>query len=141
MKEDSGNGNNALEITGSDWKSEAGPLRVFLNDKSITEIMVNRWDRIFIEREGKIVESDMKFTNAEGLLRFVRALAVAVGRELNRRFPTLDARLPDGSRLNLVVPPIALDGPSITIRKASDSVLSYQDLIGRGTLNGKSMFF
>jgi len=103
--------------------------------------MVNRWDRIYIERDGVIVESDMKFTNAEALLRFVRALAVSVGRELNRRYPTLDARLPDGARLNLVVPPIALDGPSITIRKSSDSVLSYQDLIKHGTLDGKSMFF
>ena len=141
MKEDSGSGGGQLEITGTDWKSEAGPLRALLNDKTISEIMVNRWDKIYIERNGKIVDAEQKFANAEALLRFVRALAVGVGRELNRRYPTLDARLPDGSRLNLVVPPIALDGPSITIRKSNDSVMNYQELINRGALEGKSMFF
>ena len=130
-----------LEVTGSDWKSEAGPLKVYLNDKSISEIMVNRWDKIFIERAGQITEADLKFVNAEALARFVRALVVSVGREVNRRSPTLDARMPDGSRLNLVVPPIALDGPSITIRKSNDTILSYQELINRGALDGKAMFF
>ncbi|WP_413291591.1 CpaF family protein [Bdellovibrio sp. HCB337] len=146
MKDDANNqnnfGNNAtIEIVNSDWKSEAGPIKVFLNDKTVSEIMVNRWDKIFIERNGKIVEAEHHFTNAEALMRLVRALAVAVGKELNRRFPYIDARLPDGSRLNLVVPPVSLEGPSITIRKASDSVLSYQDLINRGSIDGKAVFF
>lgn len=146
MKDDTNNQNilaipGPVEIVNSDWKSEAGPLKVFLNDKTVSEIMVNRWDRIFIERNGKIVEAEHHFKNAEALARLVRALAVAVGRELNRRFPCLDARLPDGSRLNLVVPPVSLDGPSITIRKASDAILSYQDLIQKGAIDGKAVFF
>jgi len=134
-------GGALLEISSSDWKNEAGPIRAFLTDKTVTEIMVNRWDRIFIERNGRIIESELRFANAEALARLVRALAVSVGKELNRRFPCLDARLPDGSRLNLVVPPVALDGPSITIRKASDQVMTYQELMQRGSIDGKAIFF
>lgn len=146
MKDDGQNGPSNLaqgiiEITSSDWKSEAGPLKVYLNDRTVSEIMVNRWDRVFIERNGLITEAEHGFQNAEALARLVRALAVAVGKELNRRFPCLDARLPDGSRLHLVVPPVALDGPTITIRKASDSVMSYQELIQKGSIDGKAIFF
>lgn len=146
MKEDGQNGPSNLaqgiiDITSSDWKSEAGPLKVYLNDKTVSEVMVNRWDRIFIERNGVISEAEHGFQNAEALARLVRALAVAVGKELNRRFPCLDARLPDGSRLHLVVPPVALDGPTITIRKSSDHVMSYQELIQKGSIDGKAIFF
>lgn len=130
-----------IDIVSSDWKSEAGPLKVYLNDRSISEIMVNRWDRIFIERNGLITEAEHSFQNAEALARLVRALAVSVGKELNRRFPYLDARLSDGSRLHLVVPPVALDGPTITIRKSSEHVMSYQELIQKGAIDGKAIFF
>lgn len=147
MKDDSNNNAAAaqnvipLEIVSHEWKSEAGPIKIFLNDKTISEIMVNRWDRIFIERNGRIIESDKHFANPEALARLVRALAVAVGKELNRRFPCLDARLPDGSRLNLVAPPVALDGPTITIRKATDQVMTYQELLKKGSIDGKAVFF
>lgn len=147
MKDDSNNNAAAalnlapLEIVSNDWKSEAGPLKFFLNDKTVSEIMVNRWDRIFIERNGRIVESDKHFANPEALARLVRALAVAVGKELNRRFPCLDARLPDGSRLNLVAPPVALDGPTITIRKTTDQVMTYQELMKKGSIDDKAVFF
>jgi pilus assembly protein CpaF len=137
MKDES----NSFDITNSDWKSEAGPIKAFLNDKTVSEIMVNRWDRIFIERGGRITQAEHHFANAEALLRLARALAVSVGKELNRRCPYIDARLPDGSRLNLVVPPIALEGPAITIRKSHDSSMSYQALIETGSLDGKAMFF
>jgi pilus assembly protein CpaF len=103
--------------------------------------MVNRFDRIFIERNGLIEEVEMKFQNAEALNRLVQAIAVAVGRELNRRTPYLDARLPDGSRLNIVVPPISVEGPSITIRKASDHVMTYQELVERGSVDAKAIYF
>ncbi len=146
MKDDGQNGPAGLnagtiDITTSDWKSEAGPIKVYLNDKTISEIMVNRWDRIFVERNGLIQEGEHSFQNAEALARLVRALAVTVGKELNRRVPYLDARLPDGSRLHLVVPPVALDGPTITIRKSSDHVMSYQELIQKGSIDGKATFF
>ncbi|MGZ3795505.1 MAG: CpaF family protein [Pseudobdellovibrionaceae bacterium] len=130
-----------LEIVSTDWKSEAGPIKIYLNDRSISEIMVNRWDRIFVERNGIITEAEHHFQNPEALARLVRALAVTVGKELNRRFPCLDARLPDGSRLNLVVPPVSLEGPTITIRKANDSVISYHELLQKGSIDGKAIFF
>jgi pilus assembly protein CpaF len=146
MRDDSSNNTAAailgpIDILNTDWKAEAGPIKVYLNDKTVTEIMVNRWDRVFIERGGVVREAEHHFQNAEALARLVRSLAVAVGKELNRRFPCLDARLPDGSRLNLVVPPISLDGPTITIRKASDNVISYQELVQKGSINGKAIFF
>lgn len=130
-----------LDVVGNDWKSEAGPLKMYLADKTVSEIMINRWNRIFLERGGRIVEAEHTFQNAEALERFVRSLAVSVGRELNRRVPYLDARLPDGSRLNVVIHPISLDGPSITIRKSSDTVLTYQDLIQKGAVDGKAILF
>jgi pilus assembly protein CpaF len=146
MKDDSNN-NPApgifvpVDIASSDWKVEAGPIKVYLNDKTVSEIMVNRWDRVFIERGGVIMEAEHQFQNAEALARLVRSLAVTVGKELNRRFPYLEARLPDGSRLNLVVPPVSLDGPTITIRKASDSVISYHELLQKGSIDSKAIFF
>lgn len=132
---------NSSDVLSADWKSEAGPLKIYLNDKTISEIMVNRWDRIFIERSGRISQAEHAFPNPEALLRLTRALAVSVGKELNRRTPFIDARLSDGSRLNLVVSPISLDGPAITIRKSHDSSMSYQELIQTGSLDGKAMFF
>ncbi len=125
----------------SDWKSETGPLRTLINDTTVTEIMVNRWDRVYVERNGVIVESRHVFKDAESLATLVRSLAVWVGKELNRRSPYIDARLPDGSRLNLIIPPIALDGPAITIRKASATVMSYHDLLQMGALDEKAIFF
>lgn len=125
----------------SDWRQEAGPLRKLLMDQSISEIMVNRFDRIFIERNGLLEEVDLKFESVDALTRFVQSLAVVVGKELNRRTPFLDARLPDGSRLNAVVPPIAMDGPTVTIRKFTYANLNYQQLISKGTLDDKSLYF
>lgn len=124
-----------------DWRNEAGPIRKFLNDISITEIMINRFDRLFIERKGIIEEVEGKFDSAEHLNRFVQAIAVNVGKELNRRSPFLDARLPDGSRINIVVPPIALDSPMVTIRKFSPSMISYQNLIHHGAFDEKILYF
>ena len=92
-----------------DWKNEAGPIRKFLNDISVTEIMINRYDRVFVERKGVIEETEGKFDNPEHFMRFVLALAVSVGRELNRRNPFLDAKLMDGSRINIVIPPISIE--------------------------------
>ncbi len=125
----------------SDWGAEAGPLKSYLADPSISEIMVNRWDRIFIERGGIIEESTHKFQNAEALMRFVQSIAVICKRELNNKHPYLDTRLPDGSRLNAVIPPISLDGPSLTIRKFTQSALTYQQLIQTGAATDKLIYF
>lgn len=124
-----------------DWKNEAGPIRKFLNDISITEIMINKYDRVFIERKGIIEETDGKFDNADHLNRFVQAVAVSVGRELNRKNPFLDARLSDGSRVNIVIPPISLDNPIVTIRKFSPFMINYNNLINQGAFDEKILYF
>lgn len=124
-----------------DWKNEAGPIRKFLNDISVTEIMVNRYDKIFVERKGIIEETEGKFDNPEHYARFVQALAVNVGRELNRRNPFLDAKLADGSRINIVIPPISVENPSVTIRKFSPVMIHYNNLIHHGAFDEKILYF
>lgn len=127
--------------TPPDWKNEAGPIRKFLNDITVTEIMINRFDKIFIERKGIIEETEGKFDNSEHLNRFVQALAVSVGRELNRKNPFLDARLPDGSRVNIVIPPVSLDNPMVTVRKFSPMMVNYNNLLHQGAFDEKVLYF
>ncbi|MBL7544266.1 MAG: CpaF family protein [Bdellovibrionaceae bacterium] len=127
--------------TPTDWRNEAGPIRKFLNDISVTEIMVNRYDKIFVERKGIIEETEGKFDNADHLIRLVQALAVNVGRELNRRNPFLDAKMSDGSRVNIVIPPISIDSPAITIRKFSPVMIHYNNLIHHGAFDEKVLYF
>lgn len=134
-------GQPATPIMQQDWRLEAGPLRALILDPLISEIMVNNYQTVFVERNGVIEESPAKFKDEESLMRFVNALAVFTGKELNRKSPCLDARLNDGFRLNVVVPPIALDGPSITIRKPSSQVKSYQELVAAGHLDAKAIYF
>lgn len=124
-----------------DWRNEAGPIRKFLNDITVTEIMVNRYDKVFIERKGIIEETEGKFDNLEHYMRFVQSLAVSVGRELNRRNPFLDAKLADGSRINIVVPPICVESPCVTIRKFSSVMIHYQNLIHHGAFDEKVLYF
>jgi pilus assembly protein CpaF len=141
MKDGRVSENTGTHGTLGDWKQEAGPLKPYLIDKSVSEIMVNRWDTIFIERNGLIEIADYKFPNADALNRFAASLAAILGKELNRKTPFLDARLPDGSRLNIVIPPIALDSPTITIRKPSVINFNHQSLMAAGTLDEKSIYF
>lgn len=124
-----------------DWKQEAGPIRKYLNDPTVSEIMVNRYDRIFIERNGVIEEAEARFDSADAVNRFVQSLAVYVGKEINRRSPILEARLPDGSRLNAVMSPVALDGPTVTIRKFLSVKVDVKGLIHKGTLSQKALYF
>lgn len=124
-----------------DWKSEAGPIRFYLNDPTVSEIMVNRYDKVFIERSGVIEEAEYTFSSRDAYNRFVHSVAVAVGRELNRRHPLLDGILPDGSRINIVIPPVTSDSPSVTIRKFSRDMLSYKQLITNEYLDEKLVYF
>ncbi len=125
----------------NDWKQQAGPLKALFADESVAEIMVNRWDLIYVERKGVLEVSDSRFQNAEALIRFVQSLCAFLGLELNRKTPYVDARLPDGSRLNLVIPPVSFESPIVTIRKSSASVFTYQTLIAAGSLNDKLLYF
>jgi pilus assembly protein CpaF len=112
-----------------------GPLEAFLKDESISEIMVNRADLIFIEQKGRITESGVTFVNDDHIERVIRKILKPLGRTVGRDNPLVDARLPDGSRVNAVISPCAIDGPNITIRKFSKTPFGIQDLINFGSMN------
>jgi pilus assembly protein CpaF len=118
-----------------------GPLEPFLRDDSVTEIMVNGGERIYIERSGKIELSDSTFVDDAHLLRIIDKIVSQVGRRVDEASPMVDARLPDGSRVNAIIPPLALRGPTLTIRKFSRDPYTMDDLINFGSLTAKSAHF
>ncbi len=118
-----------------------GPLEPFLRDDSVTEIMVNGGERIYIERAGKIELSDTTFVDDAHLLRIIDKIVSQVGRRVDEASPMVDARLPDGSRVNAIIPPLALRGPTLTIRKFSRDPYTMDDLINFGSLTAKSAHF
>ena len=111
-----------------------GPIQSLLDDPSITEIMVNGPGKIYIERNGKLVKTNITFENDDHVLRIIDRIILPLGRRIDSDSPTVDARLPDGSRVNAIIPPVAIDGPSITIRKFGKEKLSIQQLIEMGTI-------
>ena len=112
-----------------------GPLEAFLKDDTISEIMVNRADLIYIEQNGRITESGVRFVNDDHIERVIRKILKPLGRTVGRDNPLVDARLPDGSRVNAVIAPCAIDGPNVTIRKFSKTPFSIQDIINFGSIN------
>src|SRR6266513_2375991 len=96
-----------------------GPLEPLLRDDTVTEVMVNNFDRIFIEREGRLEKSSATFADNAHLLRIIDKIVSQVGRRIDESSPMVDARLPDGSRVNAIIPPLSLRGPTMTIRKFS----------------------
>ncbi len=111
-----------------------GPLEPLFEDDSITDIMVNGPYRVFIERRGKVTLSDIKFRDATHVANISQRIASAIGRRIDESSPMVDARLKDGSRVNIVFPPLALDGPYISIRKFSRQQIDFAKLIGYGSL-------
>ncbi|MDY7219523.1 CpaF family protein [Denitrificimonas sp. JX-1] len=118
-----------------------GPLEVLLRDPSISEILVNGPDRVFVERSGKIQQTDLRFMDNQHLQRVIQRILAPVGRRLDESSPMVDARMPDGSRLNAVIPPIALDGASLSIRKFRKDMLRSSDLIVTRSLNQEMLDF
>jgi pilus assembly protein CpaF len=112
-----------------------GPLEDLLADDSVTEVMVNRADQIFIERAGRIEESPVVFSSDHAVMAVIERIVAPLGRRIDESSPMVDARLKDGSRVNAVIPPVALRGPSLSIRKFSKRKLMGQDLINFGSLN------
>jgi pilus assembly protein CpaF len=112
-----------------------GPLQPLMEDPSISDILVDTHASVVIERDGKLVDTDVRFQNDRHLLQVIDRIVSAVGRRIDDSSPMVDARLPDGSRVNAVIPPLAVDGPHLSIRKFKADVLSAEDLIGFGTLN------
>jgi pilus assembly protein CpaF len=118
-----------------------GPLRPLVEDDSLTEIMVNGVDMVYVERQGKLLLTDVRFDDENHLLRVIDLIVSAVGRRIDFRQPLCDARLLDGSRVNAVIPPIAVDGALLTIRKFSKDPYQVSDLVKFGTLTEESAAF
>ena len=111
-----------------------GPLEKYLADNTVNEIMVNGADQIYVEQSGKIVLSKHRFTSEDQLRRIIERIVIQVGRRIDEQSPLVDARLLDGSRVNAVIPPVALDGSKLTIRKFSKRRLGVSDLIKYGSI-------
>jgi pilus assembly protein CpaF len=111
-----------------------GPLEPYLRDAEITEIMVNGHDQVYVERSGRLYPVDVAFTDEGHLRRTIEKIVARVGRRVDEASPMVDARLPDGSRVNAVVPPVALDGSLLTIRKFAADPFTVDDLVSFGTM-------
>ena len=111
-----------------------GPIEPLLKDDTITEILVNGPDQVYVERGGKLMECEVKFRDAKEVLRIIDRIVAPLGRRVDESSPMVDARLPDGSRVNAIVPPLSLVGPCISIRKFAKAVHGVEDMIRLGSL-------
>jgi pilus assembly protein CpaF len=118
-----------------------GPLEPFLRDDTVTEVMCNSFDRIYVERNGKIERTQAAFADNSHLLRIIDKIVSQVGRRVDEASPMVDARLPDGSRVNAIIPPLALKGPTLTIRKFSRDPYTMNDLISFGSISPRAAQF
>src|SRR5919199_4312600 len=118
-----------------------GPLERLLADESVSEIMVNGPHDIWVERQGRLYETTLRFTDDSHLRRIINKMVAQVGRRIDESSPMVDARLPDGSRVNAVIPPLSLSGPLLTIRKFSKRRLEPSDLVRLGTLSTETVEF
>ncbi|MEW8337646.1 MAG: ATPase, T2SS/T4P/T4SS family [Candidatus Thiodiazotropha sp.] len=112
-----------------------GPLERFIEDDSITEIMVNNHREIFVERAGKLVKSGESFSSDQAVLSVIERIITPLGRRIDESSPMVDARLKDGSRVNAIIPPLAIKGPSLTIRKFAKQRLTFNDIIKYGSIS------
>jgi Flp pilus assembly CpaF family ATPase/MinD-like ATPase involved in chromosome partitioning or flagellar assembly len=112
-----------------------GPLEELLRDPTITEIMVNKAEQVYIERRGKIVLSDKQFIDNNHVVQVIRRIIAPLGRRIDESTPLVDARLRDGSRVNAIIPPLAVNGPSITIRRFPEKAFAAEDLIRINSIN------
>jgi pilus assembly protein CpaF len=118
-----------------------GPLETLLKDPGISDIMINRFDRIYVERRGRIELSDVRFRDNLHLRQIIDRIVGAIGRRIDETQPMCDARLADGSRVNAIIPPLALDGPAMSIRRFGSKPLQLEDLIRHGAFPAGVMDF
>jgi pilus assembly protein CpaF len=111
-----------------------GPIQYLLDDDEVTEVMVNGPKLVYVEKKGKVIRTDVIFENNDHVMRIIERIVTPLGRRIDPDHPTVDARLPDGSRVNAIIPPVSIDGPTITIRKFSKDRLSVEQLIQFGSL-------
>jgi pilus assembly protein CpaF len=118
-----------------------GPIQSLLDDDDVTEIMVNGAEKVYVERKGKLERTPIVFENDNQVLKLIDRIIMPLGRRIDPDSPTVDARLPDGSRVNAIIQPVAIDGPSITIRKFMKGRLSVEQLIEFGSLTASMAEF
>ncbi|HNR46819.1 MAG TPA: CpaF family protein [Anaerolineaceae bacterium] len=118
-----------------------GPLSALLDDESTTEIMVNGYKNIYVERKGKLFKVPMAFESNEHVMRIIERIVAPLGRRIDESSPYVDARLPDGSRVNAVIPPISLVGPVITIRKFSKKPITIEQMVDYGSITAEAVEF
>ena len=118
-----------------------GPITPMLRDPAVDEVMVNGPERIFVERKGRLTETGAKFFDNRHLITIIQRIVEPLGRHVDEASPMVDARLPDGSRVNAVIPPLALDGPSVTVRKFAKKKLTTEDLIAFGSMTPEIALF
>jgi pilus assembly protein CpaF len=118
-----------------------GPLEILLKDPTVSDILVNRFDQVYVERNGLLEASPVVFKDERHLLRIIERIVSQVGRRIDESSPMVDARLTDGSRVNAVIPPLALDGCSISIRRFRTDKLGAQDLVDRGSMTQPMLDF
>ncbi|GHH97580.1 CpaF family protein [Neobacillus kokaensis] len=112
-----------------------GPITPLLENPQISEVMVNHFDEVYYEKNGRVYKSQVNFMDNQHVMRVIERIVSPIGRRIDESSPMVDARLPDGSRVNAIIPPLALKGPSLTIRKFSETPFTIRDLIHFGTLN------
>ncbi len=118
-----------------------GPIESLLADETVTEIMVNKFDDIYIEQNGKLTKSDITFSSDDAVMTAIERIVSPLGRRIDESSPMVDARLKDGSRVNAIIPPLALRGPCLTIRKFAKQKLQASDLVNFGALDNKMVQF
>ena len=118
-----------------------GPLELLLKEEGVADIMINGPKSVFLEKNGRIIKSDVQFRDNDHLLQILDRIVSRVGRRIDETSPMVDARLPDGSRLNAIIPPLALDGPSLTIRRFGSNPLTLEDLLKFGTFTPEMVMF
>ena len=118
-----------------------GPLELLLKEEGVADIMINGPKNVFLEKGGRIVKSDVSFRDNDHLLQILDRIVSKVGRRVDETCPMVDARLPDGSRLNAIIPPLALDGPSLTIRRFGSNPLTLEDLLKFGAFTPEMVMF
>ena len=137
--------NHATRIQMLDWVVADivgyGPIEPLLRDPDITEIMVNGFDKIYVERFGMIESTPVKFENDAHLLRVIDRIVSPIGRRVDEASPMVDARLPNGYRVNATIPPLSMDGPILTIRKFATRPFTAEDLVANFTITDSMVNF
>jgi pilus assembly protein CpaF len=118
-----------------------GPINTLIHDPAVSEIMVNGPYQVYIEKKGRLILSDVQFKNDQHVMRVIEKIVAPLGRRIDESSPMVDARLPNGSRVNVIIPPLSLIGPTITIRKFSEKPFTVKDLINFGTMTPNVAMF